>query len=174
MINQLNRKCIPLVALTLLMLSACSWDRFYQQRYVVTSIPAGAGRAIVISTDQACEISCSIYYEVKVGDETAASTCRICSGDADSLTFHAVYASGGNLVGVYEDTQPNRLLLLHDFNTGWSWPRSTPTESSSDTDSRAQKLLDAFQKDHPDRNFTLSWGEACGVRRLSAYGLTEN
>lgn len=165
MIEQPNRKCIPVVALLLMALSACSWDRFYQERYEVATIPAGNGRSIIISTDRACEISCSIYYEVKVGDQTVASTCRICSGDAESLMFKPLFANDGNLVGVYEETRPERLLLLHDFSTGMSWPASLPTEWSSETDSRGAKLLEAFQNDHPERKFTSEWGEACGVTR---------
>jgi hypothetical protein len=160
MINQLNGKCLPFVALMLLTLSACSWDRQYE----VTRFTVGEGRTIIISAAEAWEISQPVYYEVKVGEEIVASMCVICWGDADSLTFNTVYASGGNLVGLYEETRPDRLLLLHDFSTGMSWPRSLPTESSAATDSRGARLLSAIKKEHPDKNFTISWGDSCRLK----------
>lgn len=151
------------MAFLLTALSACSWDRFYERKYVVTSIPAGDGRAILISTDQACEISCGIYYEVKVLDQIVVPMSSICSGDAETLTFKAIFAKEGNLVGVYEETWPERLLLLHDFTTQSSWPRSLPDEGGHQTDSRGLKLLEAFQKEHPNKHFRFAWGGACGV-----------
>ena len=57
------------------------------------------------------------------------------------------------------------LLLLHDFSTGMSWPRSLPTETSSATDSRGERLLSALQKEHPDKNFTIGWGGSCRLKQ---------
>lgn len=159
---------VLLVAL-MLTLSACSWDRIFRRQYVVTEIPVGDGRTVVISTDSVCEISCSILYEVKVGDETVSSMCRIAYGDAESLTFKTLFAKGGNLVAIYEETWPERLLLLHDFSTGKGWPRSLPDEYGTDTDGRGVKLLAEMQKEHPERKYLTASGDAAGIGAVPPY-----
>lgn len=97
---------------------------------MVKRLPVGDNRSIIILTDKDYEISRGIYYQVKIGEETVVSTCRICGAakDPDSLTFKIVSASGGNLIAVYEETNPERILLIHDFNSGTSWPRGAPDE----------------------------------------------
>lgn len=153
---------IRLVALTLLVMSACHWER----HYVVTGLPVGDNRSIIILADTAAEISTGIYYQVKIGGETVVSTCLICQAakDVDSLNFKTLTASGGTLVALYEETDPERILALYDFSRGGSWPRGAPGEWNSEIDSRGEELLKQLQQEYPNSNLRLSGGAACGIK----------
>lgn len=153
---------IGLLALTLLALSACESNR----QYVLQRLDVGDNRSILILADVAGEISTGIYYQVKVGEEMVVSTCRICGAakDLDLLNFKILSAAGGTLVALYEETDPERILALHDVSRGRSWPRGAPSEWSSDIDNRGEELLKQLRQEYPNSNLRLSGGGACGIR----------
>lgn len=134
--------------------------------YVVKSLPVGADRSIVILTHDDYEVSRGIYYQVKIGEETVVSTCRICGAakDPNSLNYKIVSASGGDLIAVYEDTNPDRILALPDFRKGISWPRGAPHEWSQEINNRGEKLLQQLQQEYPNSNFRLNNEAACGIK----------
>ncbi len=152
---------ITFFALILAAGTACQWGGMY----VVKSLPAGAGRSIVILTHDDYEISRGIYYQVNIGEETVVSTCWICGAakDPNSLNYKIISALDGDLVGVYEETNPERILVLHEFSTGRSWPRGGPEEWTRDTNNRGETLLEQLQQEYPDSNFRLNGG-ACGMK----------
>ena len=152
---------IPLV-LILVAGTACEWGGMYE----VKSLPAGGDRAIVIMTDDDYEVSRGIYYQIRVGQETVVYTSRICSAakDPGSLNYKILSASGGNLVALYEETNPERILALHDFSKGRSWPQGAPDEWTDDINSRGAELLKQLQQEFPNSSFKLNGGAACGIK----------
>ena len=157
-----SRGSIALLALTLLALSACHWE----PQYVVKRLPVGENRSIIILAETAAEISTAIYYQVKVGEEIVVSLCVICyaAKDVDSLNFKILSASGGNLIAAYEETDPERILLIHDFSSGESWPRGADWESNPQKKSRGVRLLERLQREHLNSNLKLNPGESCGMK----------
>jgi hypothetical protein len=157
-----SRTVISLLALALLGVYACSWDR----HYVLKNLPVGHSKSIIILADSAAEISTGIYYQVKIGEETVVSTSRICGAakDVDSLNFKILSASGGNLIALYEETNPERILALHDFSKGRSWPRGAPEEWSRDISNRGENLLEQLQQEYPNSNFRLNREAPCGIK----------
>lgn len=128
-------------------------------------LPVGENRSIIILADTAPEITSTISYQVMVGDQTVVSTCRICNAakDPGSLSFKTLSASGGNLIGVFEETDPERIVVLHDFSNGLSWPRGAPDEWSPSITTRGDKLLKRMQQEYPNSNLGLSGG-TCGIK----------
>jgi hypothetical protein len=153
---------ISFFALTLAAGTACQSGGMY----VVKSLPAGVGRSIVILTHDDYEVSRGIYYQVKIGEETVVSTCRMCNAakDPNSLNYKIVSALDGNLVALYEETNPERILALHEFSTGRSWPQGAPDEWSRDIDNRGETLLEQLQQAYPNSNFRLNGGATCGIK----------
>ena len=153
---------IPFFALTLVAGGACQWGGMY----VVKSLPAGGDRSIVVLTHDDYEISRGIYYQVRIGQETVVSTSLICNAakDPNSLNYKILSASGGNLIALYEETNPERILALHDFNKGRSWPQGAPDEWTDDINSRGGELLKQLQQEYPNSHFKLNGGAACGIR----------
>lgn len=151
------------LAFTLLSFSACDGNR----QYVLKRLPAGDNRSIIISADEMGDISTGVYYEVKIGEETVTPICLICfsATDSDSLSFNTLSAVGGNLIGVYEESEPETILVLHDFSKGTTWPRGSPDKSDWENNTAGEKLLEELQKEFPDRRFKLNPGDACGRNR---------
>lgn len=147
----------------LLPLTACDGNR----KYVLKRLPAGDTRSIIISADEMADISRGVYYEVKIGEETVTRMRLICfsATDPDSLSFKTLSAVGGNLIGVYEESEPETILVLHDFSKGTAWPRGSPDKSDWDNNTAGGKLLEELQKEFPDRKFKLNPGDACGRNR---------
>ena len=152
---------IPLLVMALLAVSSCEWDR----EYVLQRLPLSDNRSVIVLAEDAAEISTSIFYQIKIGEETVVSTCRICGAakDPDSLKFKILSASNGNLIGLYEETNPERILALHDFSKGLSWPRGAPHEWTDDINNRGEELLERLQHEYPNSKFRLNHGAACGT-----------
>ena len=152
------------LAFTLLSFSACDGNR----KYVLQRLPAGDDRSIIISADIMAEISTAVSYEVTIREEIVVPNCLICYGatDVDSLSFNTLSAAGGNLIAVYEESERETILVLHDFSKGTAWPRGSPDKSDWENNTAGGKLLEELQKEFPDRKFKLNPGDACGVHRV--------
>jgi len=148
----------------MLLFSACQWNR----EYVLKRLPAGENRSIIILADTGAEITSTIFYQVKIGDQTVVSTYRICNAAKDprSLSFKTLSASDGNLIAVYEETNPEKIVVLHDFSEGKSWPRGAPEENDAASTGTGERLLKKLQQEYANSNLTLN-GEACGVKSLT-------
>ena len=160
-----NRTALLLLcALIVVALSACEWNR----EYLLKRLPAGENRSIIILADTGAEITSTIFYQVKLGDQTVVSTYRICNAAKDprSLSFKTLSASGGNLIAVYEETNPESIVVLHDFSEGKSWPRGVPEENDSEITRTGERLLKQLQQEYPNSNLKLN-GEACGIKLSS-------
>jgi len=140
---------------------ACEWNR----EYVLKHLPAGENRSIIILADTGAEITSTIFYQVKLGDQTVVSTYRICNAAKDprSLSFKTLSASGGNLIAVYEETNPESIVVLHDFSEGKSWPRGASEENDAAITRTGERLLKKLQQEYANSNLTLN-GEACGIK----------
>lgn len=153
---------ILFLALVLVAGASCHWD----DKFVVKSLPVGDDRSIIVVADSSYEISRTIYYQVKIGEKVVVSTCRICQAakDPDSLNFKILSASSGNLIALYEETNPERILALHEFNKGMSWPRGAHDEWSEEIDKRGERLLQQLRQEYPNSNLRLSGMAACGIK----------
>lgn len=79
------------------------------------------------------------------------------------MSFNALSASGGNLIAVYEETNPERIVVLHDFKEGKSWPRGAPEQNDAAIPRTGEGLLKKQQQEYANSNLTLN-GEACGTK----------
>jgi hypothetical protein len=152
---------ISFCASVMLVFSACEWNREYELK----RLPAGENRSIVILADTGAEITSTIFYQVTIGDQTVVSTCRICNAAKDprSLSFKTLSASSGNLIAVYEETNPESIVVLHDFSEGKSWPRGAPEEDDAAITRTGERLLKKLQQEYVNSNLKLN-GEACGIK----------
>ena len=93
---------------------------------VIETIDCGSGREIIITAARSWEISQPIYYLVRVDGRTVVPTYCIAGNrpgnDPRSLHFVTSTNKTGNLVGVAYTDSPSDYLIIHDFNTGNSFP----------------------------------------------------
>jgi hypothetical protein len=115
------------------------------QRWI--TLDCGEGREIVIWLDFRSEDAPSLYYEVIVNDKVVTKMCFCFVVSSPSNTdLHLLSAENGNLVGVVEGTPPDcsKVVILHDFSTGESWPELDGKTGSKHSE-QVRKLKEAMQ-----------------------------
>jgi hypothetical protein len=119
------------------------------EQHVVT-LDCGAGRRIVITASSSWECARPVHYRVVVDGKTVVPTHFIdcCDGNAEPLEilkFRLVQAEEGNLVGVIEESVSGeiRLVILHDFDKGESWPGLPCVQS------KLQDYFGRLQRENP-------------------------
>lgn len=128
-------------------------------------LPVSENRSIIILAVTGAEITSTIFYQVRIGDLTVVSTYRICNVGKDprSLSFKTLSASAGNLIAVYDETNPERIVVLHDFSEGKSSPRGAPEENDAAITRKVEGLLKKLQQEYANSNLILN-GEAWGIK----------
>lgn len=104
----------------------------------------------------------ALYYKVEPMSK-AAFFGSLPSG-ATPPRFVAHRAEASSVVGIAAAGDPEALLILHDFQTGQSWPRKADTDGQAQLDARGRRLLERFEAHDPGAGFHLV--RAQGLRPL--------
>ena len=124
---------------------------------VVTRIDAGSSRSITILRDETPFEIPAWTYEINVGDQIVVSTTHLSGACTERASDYRLLASkDGNLVGLVCKERPHILLVVHDFASGETWPRSLMEDQINDTLQRGRRLRDRLQVDHPEPRLILS------------------
>jgi len=125
------------------------------------AIEFGPGRVIRITVEPNSQQTLSLHYHVDVAGEMVVEhaffgTLPRTSPPPSFLTYTA---AEGDLIGLAQEAAPNRIVILHDFATGDSFPHRSVTYKDSDT----RKSYPYYEDEGP----ILARGEAL-FARLSA------
>ncbi len=75
--------------------------------------------------------------------------------DQEIPTFVAHVGRDGNLIGIAAASDPDAVLIVHDFATGQSWPRHGLYEDVHQLQARGQKMLKRLNKALPNQTLWL-------------------
>ena len=101
-------------------------DYLCRQDTSIAELDAGNNRIIAISGASCWEIGRTLYYQV-TDHGTVIASKHLFDGDNGSTrhTYTLIYADNQSVVGVLETTVlPSELVIIVDFRTGQSWPRT--------------------------------------------------
>lgn len=125
---------------------------------VVTRIDAGSGRSITILRDDTPFEVPAWTYEINVRERIVVPTTYLsgaCRSERAS-DYQLLASKDGTLIGLVCKERPHILLLVHDFASGETWPRSLMEDQINDTIQRGRRLRDRLQTDHPQPRLILS------------------
>ncbi len=125
-------------------------------------LDVGYGRVIRVTVEPNSQGTLSLHYHVDEGGQAVVEhaffgTLPRTSPPPD---FVAYSAEGGNLVGVAQVSVPNRILLMHDFVSGDSWPMRIITYKDTDP----KHLYPYYEEEVP----LMARGEALFLRLSNA------
>jgi hypothetical protein len=90
----------------------------------ITELDAGPGRVIRVTVEPNSQQTLSLHYHVEVDGQPQVEHAFFGTLPRTSpppvLLIHR--EEGGDLVGLTQASVPNRIIILHDFATGESWP----------------------------------------------------
>lgn len=143
-----------------LSLTSASCSVFSDRYSVVKTLDAGGGRSIVMLVDNKPDSVQTLYYRVEADGKIILPQSFFMSEwggiETDQLRFKTLSGKGGKLIGVVEEAQPAKILILHDFDSGGSWPGGCDTEKRTECRQKARTLLAELQKEHPTAGLELS------------------
>jgi hypothetical protein len=119
---------------------------------VVTRIEAGSGRSITILLDDTPFEIPSWCYEINQGQQVVVPTTMLqrCCGQERNPKFKLLTSTDRTLVGLVSEKRPNVIFVLHDFDSGETWPRGG-------SESLGRRLRNRLQADNPQiSNLALS------------------
>ncbi len=164
----MNPRILMMIVFVLLMVLAVSFFSRMKQGaapdpVVLDSIDLGGDRVIRITVEPNSQRTLSLHYHVEVGgqpviDHAFFGTLPRTSPPPEFITY---LAENGDLVGLAQAVAPNRIIILHDFATGDSFPYRTETYKDIDTRksypyyeeegsilARGEALFDRLQEDN--------------------------
>lgn len=128
------------------------------EMYPVAVFDVGKQRSLFVLTEVLPEAPVqSYYYRVRIGDRIVVQSHYIHYGSLWSKrpdlihkrpNFVLVTAQNGNLVGLIEKSEPRVVLVVHDFTSGESWPKS-------DSSQQAKLLLKKLAESNPGTEYIL-------------------
>jgi hypothetical protein len=141
-------------------LASVSCSVFSDKDSVVTTLDAGGGRSVVILADNRPDSVQAFYYRVEADGKVTLPASFFMSiwgsTDPDQLRFKILKGKDGNLIGVVGEEEPARILILHDFDSGGSWPGGCDAGIRTECRQKARALLAELQKEHPTTALALS------------------
>jgi hypothetical protein len=130
--------------------------------YEITNFDLGNGRTVEILASEDAEVSQSFYYQVRVNKKIVVPLVMICVGhDRGQLTFKTLPAKDGDLVGIFEQKQPEEMLAIHDFKSNATWPGFLAPDQEAEFRLSGNLLLRDLQAEHQNMQLTLANGRAC-------------
>ena len=144
------------ITFTLLALGIVSYGVFYvfEDTYHIDTIHLSNGNKIEIRAEACWEISQSIEYRLP----GSSLTYRFggTNESPNKLKFRALEAENSNLVAIVESTNPDVVLILHDFKSENSWPYRYDSESWKKCLERGEAMLLRMMAKHSNKNLVLS------------------
>lgn len=130
--------------------------------YEIVTFDLGQGRSIEILASETLEVTQSFYYRVKVDHKTVVPLYMMCAGhDKGQLKFKTIVAKGGDIVGVFDQKYPNEILVIHDFKSNASWPKTSDDKNATERNQLGEDLLKELQAEHQDIKMRLGQYYAC-------------
>lgn len=130
----------------------CGWT------FHVATLDCGQNRSIEIRAPYWCELNQSLHYQPRQGhkkllryDNYIGSTRKL----PKQLKFAAVRSGDSNIVAVVEETNPEVVLVIHDFKRDWSWPENWDLPWEEDK-RQAEEMLGVLNTEFSSRHFELS------------------
>ena len=125
---------------------------------VVAKIDVGHGTTIsVLGDDTPFEVP-SWCYEINEGDKIVVPIFRLngCCSPEGNPKFRLLTSEDRSVVGLVWNSHPNVLLVLHDFDSGETWPGAADVRFLDGNLSIGRKLRDKLQAVYPQQILTLS------------------
>jgi hypothetical protein len=150
-------------------------------------IDAGTGRTIRVTIQPNSQGSLSLRYHVQVDGKPVVERAFFGTlpRTATPPGFVTYFAQDGDLVGIAQASVPNRVIILHDFATGESWPMKITTYKDTDPQhlypyyeqedamlARGDALFSRLAGANPDTPLELL--RTMGMRPLSVPTLDKN
>jgi len=112
-------------------------------------------RQLIIFVERDWEGTQGYYYEVRQGGRAVIPLSHLVGrGRRDPRPeFDLATAQDGDLAAVTTRADPDKVLILHDFKTGFSYPRHSDWREEPP---REEGLLRIFQAEHPEHHYQLS------------------
>ena len=123
---------------------------------VLKSFRLKNGQTLNIYADMWLDKGRCVYYLIKKGKQEIVPISVIDSiGPNGKYKFTLYQSNDGNLIAVSTEEYPTELIIIHDFETGESWPYIGFSEDSDSAYKRGEKLLNKFSKELLQQSFKL-------------------
>jgi hypothetical protein len=110
----------------------------------IAKFDAGSGQNVMLYKKVWWEGTQPLLYEVTVNK--AVVSPKYCfyyrAPDKPLPEFRIILGGDGNMVAIVDSSDPHSLLVLHDFATGWSFPRASSIMSGT-----YDEQIDRYNKD---------------------------
>lgn len=119
-------------------------------------IDAGKSRTVIVSGyDRPAGDLWGIMYSVVEGQVTVVGdqVLGLSHQPPDTLQFELVTALDGDLVGLFESTEPHRLLLVWQFSTQLGWSESNLHQLASEEKNVLREHVQELSKANAGRHF---------------------
>lgn len=133
-------------------------DWYCKGKETVATLRLGGERKVIITTDRCFENDArAVYYRVEDGARTVVPTTYFGTQVEWRDELAAVYAEGGQLVGVVATTpappvaaQP-LVIIMQDFRSGENWPRERDDETpcGETIKARGRELYERLKRENP-------------------------
>ena len=148
----------------------------------LASLDVGPARVIRITVEQNSQQTLSLHYYVEVDGQTVIDHAFFGTlprtATPPSFVVYAPASGSGGVVGIAQAAVPNRIVILHDFDTGESYPYRDATYKDTDPDhlypyyeqqeaieARGEALFVRLQEALPDTELDLL--RTMGLRPLA-------
>lgn len=146
----------------------------------LASIDVGTERLISITVEPNSQQTLSLHYDVLIDGQPVVEHAFFGTLPRTSPppSFVTYTGGAGDLVGIAQASAPNRIIILHDFAAGDSWPMRIVTYKDTDPRhlypyyeeaesilSRGEELFARLTEDNPDSSLELL--RTLGTRPLS-------
>jgi hypothetical protein len=131
--------------------------------YYIDTIQLSHDNFIEIRAEKSWEISQGLEYRIS-GSNISSSFGRT-TESPDDLKLLAIEAESGNLVAIVEAANPDVVLILHDYQSGSSWPYRHKTENLRACLKRGEEMLKRLKSQNSMQNYVLSY-HVPGNRKL--------
>lgn len=100
----------------------------------ITDLDVGPGRVLRITVESNTQRTLSLHYHVDVDDQPQIEHAFFGTLPRTSPPpgFVIYTAEAGDLIGIAQATVPDRIIILHDFAAGESWPMRKVTYKDID------------------------------------------
>lgn len=162
----MNSRLLTMVVFILLMIVAVSFftrmrNNAAPEPVEITTLDLVPDRSIRITVEPNSQRTLSLHYHVKAGGQTQIDRAFFGTLPRTSPPpgFVTYTADGGDLVGLAQAVAPDRVIILHDFATGDSFPHRHVTYKDTDT----RKSYPYYEDEEP----ILARGEALFERLVA-------
>ncbi len=139
----------------------------------IASLDRGGNRTIVLSTASLCEVTCPFYYQVFAGTHEVVPQIGVFLDDITDrlpydiyrLTYTLVTANNKQLVAIVPAEFPYTPIVIHDFETGDSWPRH---------DEKYAVLRGRLEQEHPEISATAKIADTEYMSKIDFLDLGES